>query len=71
VGLDQSKDYTVTPSLDEMDWFVSVYDLNKHEWTKVIRFTRDQDIRNLIFAHKNILVKRNNSKRLIFDEYVY
>lgn len=71
VGLDQSKDYTVTPSLDEMDWFVSVYDLNKHEWIKVIRFTRDQDIRNLIFAHKNILVKRNNSKRLIFDEYVY
>lgn len=69
-GLKQNFEYDVTPAFDDLDWYASVYSLDKKQWIKVIRFDKKYDIRNVLFEKGKILVKRRTTKPT-FDIFSY
>lgn len=63
--------YNYRPSSLELDWFISIYDLNSNQWLKVIKFNEDMDYRDFYFTNKNIFVRDETSQEFKFKKYKY
>ncbi|GEM_PF-1338178 len=61
--------YNYIPSSLELDWFVSIYNLNSNQWSKIIKFKKDMDYRDVYFTNKNIFVRDETSKEFAFKKY--
>jgi hypothetical protein len=70
-GLSEDKTYEITPSFEEMDWFISIYDLSTESWTKIIHFSGDMEFRNVLVCNRNIFVKRKHENPAKFIKYTY
>lgn len=70
-GLYQDRQYDIIPSMDEMKWFLSIYDLRTRQWKRIISFGPEHEFRNVVFDDKYYYVKNRKSKQLRFDKYVF
>lgn len=71
IGLNQEIEYEVFPSINELEWLVSIYDIKNKKWTNIILFDKNHDYRNVFFYKNSLFVKRNNSSSFILDKYVF
>lgn len=68
-GIKEDVDYLISPSRNDMNWFISIYDLSSKKWYKTLKFDFTHEFRNVMFYKKKIYVKRKSSSKLIFDIY--